>query len=65
VTGRGDQVLLYIPENTLPKPDYDAKMINSACPNLSFPHAVSGNPKLILSRFRPKDCRNDKNRGIS
>ena len=39
--------------------------LNSVCPNLSFPHAVSGNPLPILSRFRPKDCRNDKNRGIS
>ena len=36
----------------------------SVCQNLSFPHAISGNPKLISSRFRLKDCRNDKNRGI-
>jgi len=37
----------------------------SVCPNLSFPHTVSGNSLLISSRFRLKDCRNDKNRGIS
>ena len=33
--------------------------LNSVCANLSFPHAVSGNPLLILSRFWLKDCRND------
>jgi hypothetical protein len=38
---------------------------NSVRPNLSFPHAVCGNPLLISSRFRLKDCRNDKNRSIS
>ena len=40
-------------------------LLNSICPNLSFPHATSGNPLLISSRFQLKDCRNDKNRGIS
>ena len=30
MTGRGDQVLLFVPRNTLPKPDYGAKMINSS-----------------------------------
>jgi len=37
--------------------------LNSVCPNLSFPYAVSGNPLLISSRFRFKDCRNDKKCG--
>ena len=45
----------------------------SVCPNLSFPHAYplktceykfSGNPLLPSSRFRLKDCRNDKKLGI-
>jgi len=35
----------------------------SVCPNLSFPQAVSGNPLLIASRFRLKDCRDDKKYG--
>ena len=35
----------------------------SVCPNLSFPQSFSGNPLLISSRFRLKDCRNDKKYG--
>jgi len=40
--------------------DRPAVTVFSVCPNLSFPHAISGNPLLISSRFRLKDCRNDK-----
>jgi len=36
------------------------RCVKLVCPSLSFPHAVSGNPLLISSRFRLKDCRNDK-----
>ena len=56
-----------LPLNLAPcgRSDPPAVTVFSVCPNLSFPHAISGNPLLISSRFRLKDCRNDKNRGIS